>query len=125
MIKGIHHISMKCGTDAEFQKAKDFYLRVLGLKAVREWPAGIMIDTGCGLIEIFSSGTGIREQGAIRHFALLTDDTDGLAERIREVGYDVFIAPNDRVIPSEPPFPLRMAFCTGPLGEQIELFQEL
>ncbi|MBP0966702.1 MAG: VOC family protein [Oscillospiraceae bacterium] len=125
MIKGIHHISMKCGTDAEFQKAKDFYLRVLGLKAVREWPAGIMIDTGCGLIEIFSSGTGIREQGAIRHFALLTDDTDGLAERIREAGYDVFIAPNDRVIPSEPPFPLRMAFCTGPLGEQIELFQEL
>ncbi len=125
MIRGIHHISMKCGTAAEYQQAKDFYLQILGLRAVREWAEGIMIDTGCGLIEIFSSGAGIREKGAIRHFALLTDDVDGLAARIRAAGYDVFIEPNDRVIPSDPPFPLRMAFCTGPLGEEIELFREL
>lgn len=28
MITGIHHISMKCGTQEEFDKAKDFYLNV-------------------------------------------------------------------------------------------------
>ena len=36
MITGIHHISMKCGTREEFEKARDFYLNVLGFSAVRE-----------------------------------------------------------------------------------------
>ena len=125
MIQGIHHVSMKCENPDEIKRVKEFYLDVLGLQMRREWSDGFMIDTGNGLIEVFTNAPGERQLGAIRHFALLTDDTDGLAERIREAGYDVFIAPNDRVIPSEPPFPLRMAFCTGPLGEQIELFQEL
>ena len=48
MIKGIHHISMKCGTGEEFDRARDFYLNVLGFSAVREWPEGIMIDSGRG-----------------------------------------------------------------------------
>ena len=29
MIKGIHHISMKCGTADEFSQAKDFYLKLI------------------------------------------------------------------------------------------------
>ena len=37
MITGIHHISMKCGTDDEFEKAKDFYLNILGLSATDRW----------------------------------------------------------------------------------------
>ena len=49
---------------------------------------------------------------------------DGLADRIRDAGYTVFVGPRDVTIPSEPPFPIRMAFCTGPLGEEIELFAE-
>ena len=46
MIKGIHHISMKCGTEAEFVKVRDFYINILGLKICREWPNGIMFETG-------------------------------------------------------------------------------
>ena len=30
----------------------------------------------------------------------------------------------DIVITSEPPFPARIAFCRGPLQEEIEFFQE-
>lgn len=124
MIKGIHHISMKCGTQTHFSRAKDFYLNILGLSLKREWPEGIMIDTGSGLIEIFCNGNGSTTKGAIRHFALLTDDVDGLAQRIKSAGYEVFIEPNDIVIDSEPEFRARMAFCIGPLGEEIELFCE-
>ena len=124
MITGIHHISLKCGTKEEFEKAKDFYLNVLGFSAVREWPDGIMIDTGAGMLEIFSNGEGIRTKGALRHIAFATDDTDGIAERVKAAGYRVFIEPNDIVIRSDPEFPARMAFCYGPLGEEIEFFQE-
>ena len=54
MIKGIHHVSMKCNAE-EINKVKEFYISVLGLKIVREWPDGIMIDTGNGYIEIFTN----------------------------------------------------------------------
>ncbi|MBR3419415.1 MAG: VOC family protein, partial [Oscillospiraceae bacterium] len=83
MIKGIHHISMKCGAQEAFGKAKSFYLDVLGMTAVREWADGIMLSAGNCMIEIFCNGAGITEKGAIRHFALLTDNIDALAEKIK------------------------------------------
>lgn len=52
-----------------------------------------MIDTGNGLLEIFTNADGTHCLGAIRHMVLLTDD-DG------------------------------MAFCYGPLGEQVEFYME-
>ena len=58
MIKGIHHISMKCNAD-ELHRVKDFYISVLGLHICREWADGIMIDTGNGLIEVFTNADGI------------------------------------------------------------------
>ena len=124
MIKGIHHISMKCNTEEEIKKVKDFYISRLGLKIVREWPDGFMIDTGSGYIEIFTNADGEHRLGSIRHFALLTDDVDSIAEKVKSAGYELFVEPNDRVIKSDPEYPIRMAFCYGPLGEQIEFFCE-
>ncbi len=124
MIKGIHHISMKCKTNEDLEKAKNFYLDLLGFSLVREWSEGIMIDSGNGLIEIFCNGAGVRETGAIRHVAFSADDVDSVVEKVRAAGYEVFKEPNDIEIPSEPVFRARMAFCFGPLGEQIEFFQE-
>ena len=60
----------------------------------------------------------------VRHFALACDDVDGMAGAVRRAGYEVFIEPKDIVIQSAPAYPARIAFCTGPLGEEIELFQE-
>ena len=83
-----------------------------------------MLDTGEGLIEIFSNGKDPQEQGIIRHFALETEDVESCVRVVREAGYEVFIEPRDIVIASEPPFPARIAFCRGPLQEEIEFFQE-
>ena len=124
MIKGIHHISMKCGSAEELIRVKDFYIGVLGLNIIREWPDGIMIDTGNGFIEIFTNAEGEHRLGAIRHVALLTDDVDEMIEKVRSGGYEVIVEPNDKIIESNPPYPIRMAFCFGPLGEQIEFFSE-
>ena len=83
-----------------------------------------MIDTGNGLLEIFTNADGTHCLGAIRHMALLTDDVDEIAAKVKAAGYDLFIEPNDRDIPSDPVYPIRMAFCYGPLGEQVEFYME-
>ena len=124
MIKGIHHVSMKCGTPEELIKVKEFYITLLGLKICREWSGGIMIDTGNGFIEVFTNAEGVRQVGAIRHIALLTDNVDEIVEKVRSSGYEVFVEPNDKVIDSDPEYLIRMAFCFGPLGEQVEFFCE-
>lgn len=125
MILGIHHVSMKCQGGDEYARAKAFYLGTLGLSLVREWPQGVMISAGSGLIEIFCNGEGVKEKGAVRHFALTVDDVDACIEKVRRAGYKILVEPKDLTIPSDPPFRARMAFCQGPLYEQIEFFQEL
>ena len=124
MIKGLHHISLKCKTKEELEKAKDFYLNILGFKIVREWPEGIMIDFGNGQLEIFNNGEGIKTKGALRHIAFATDDVDEMSEKVKAAGYEVFIEPKEITINSDPEFHARMSFCFGPLGEEIEFFME-
>ena len=124
MIKGIHHVSMQCNSPEEFSKAVSFYRDVLGMRVVREWHRGGQIDTGCGLIEIFRDTEGVFLNGAVEHFALATDQVDACIARIREAGYEVLVEPKDVELDSDPVFPIRIAFFTGPLGEKVELFQE-
>ena len=54
LIKGIHHVSMKCSSTEEYEKTIDFYKNILGIPVAREWQAGIMLDTGNGIVEIFN-----------------------------------------------------------------------
>ena len=115
---------MKCGTSEAFEKAKSFYIGLLGFVTVREWPEGIMLRFGNFQLELFCNGAGVKELGAIRHMALATDDVDAVTAKVKEAGYEVFIEPKDIVIGSVPEFHARMAFCFGPLGEQIEFFTE-
>lgn len=115
---------MKCGTAEELAKVKEFYIEILGLKIIRTWPEGLMIDTGNGLIEIFTNAEGEHRLGAIRHIALLTDNVDDTAAKVKDAGYEIFLEPNDKVIASDPEYKIRMAFCFGPLGEQVEFFSE-
>lgn len=124
LIKGIHHVSLKCCGEDEYNKTVAFYNEVLELPIARTWPNGIMFETGAGIIEIFKNGEEALPQGNIRHFAFATDDVDACASKVKAAGYEVFKEPNDICIPSEPAFPARMAFCYGPLGEEIEFFCE-
>ena len=131
-ITGLHHISMKCKDPALFEKAVSFYKEVLGFEEERRWAEGVMLrsggsDSGTGgespaRLEIFCNGDGIRELGAVRHFALQTKMVDELAAKVEAAGYEVFIKPKNIVIPSNPEFHARMSFFYGPLGEQVELF---
>lgn len=123
-ITGLHHVSLKCEKAEDFEKAKDFYLNLLGFSVRREWPEGIMIDCGNTQLEIFCNGPGIRTKGALRHLAFAADDVDAVTERVKAAGYEVFIEPNDILIRSDPPLTARMSFCFGPLGEEIEFFWE-
>jgi len=122
LVKGIHHVSMKCCSEEEYRKTVAFYRDILGLAVAREWQEGIMLDTGAGIIEIFNNGEEPLEKGTIRHFAFATDDVDACVGAVAAAGYEVFIAPKDIVISSQPSYPARIAFCKGPLGEEIEFF---
>lgn len=126
-ITGIHHVALKAkGTEA-FAKLLDFYNGILGLPIIRRWgegeELGAMIDTGTGILEVFSNAPDVLSAGALRHIALETDDPDACIEAVRAAGYTVTIEPKDIVIASEPPYPARIAFCIGPVGEEVEFFK--
>lgn len=124
LVKGIHHISLKTSNYEEYKKTIAFYRDILELKIAREWENGIMFETGSGLVEVFNSAESQLEKGVIRHFAFAVDDVDDCVEAVAKAGYDVFVGPKDIIIPSTPEFPASMAFCYGPMGEEIEFFQE-
>ena len=128
MIHGIHHVALKCRGEAEFEKAVAFYRDLLGMPIVRSWGAGtargIMLDCGGGLLEIFANAADTPGKGALRHIAFATDDPDGCLAAVRRAGYPVIEEPHDITIPAEVPFPARIAFCKGPVGETIEFFCE-
>lgn len=126
-ITGIHHIALKAkGTEA-FAKLIEFYHEILGMPIIRRWGdgenLGAMLDTGAGLLEIFSNAPDILSQGALRHLAFEVEDPDVCIEAVRKAGYKVTIEPKDIVIASEPPYPARIAFCIGPVGEEVEFFK--
>ncbi len=124
MITGIHHIALKCRGIEEFNKTIAFYRDLLGLTVAREWGEGtaIMLETGAGLLEIFANAEDTPSVGAVRHFALATDDVDACIAAVRAAGYKITMEPNDICIPSDPPYPARIAFCVGPIGEEVEFF---
>lgn len=70
MINGITHISMKCRGEDGLKKVLAFYIDLLGMKVVRKWNEGLMIETGNCQIEIFTNLEGNPETGIIRHIAL-------------------------------------------------------
>lgn len=125
LVKGIHHVCVKCDSPEKYQEAIAFYRDVLGLPVKRRWAGGITLDTGAGYIEIFDNAESPLPQGAVRHFALATDDVDALAGAVEAAGYRITVPLKNVTLPTEPPYPIRIAFCEGPVGEEIELFQEL
>ncbi len=122
MINGIHHISMKCKNEEEYQKVRHFYTEILKLSVIKECEACILLDTGAGIVEIFRDGTEPLEKGVICHVAFAVDDVQACVNAVKAAGYEVFIAPKDVLIGGDCAFPATIAFCRGPLGEEIEFF---
>ncbi len=122
MIKGIHHISMKTQSEEEYRRVRSFYTEVLKLPVIKECDTCVLLDTGAGIVEIFRDGTESLEKGVIRHFAFAVDDVQACVDAVTSAGYEVFIAPKTVQIGGDPAFPATIAFCYGPLGEEIEFF---
>ena len=125
-IKAIHHVAIKAKGLEEYKKTIEFYNGLLEMPIVREWgteenPAA-MVDTGAGLLEIFANGNDVPSEGALRHIAFETDNVDECIETVRKAGYEITMEPKDIVIQSNPPYPARIGFCTGPVGESVEFF---
>ena len=128
-ITGIHHVAIKAKGEAAFARLVSFYHDVLALPILREWDLadggkGAMIDTGAGILELFSNAPDERDAGALRHLALAVADVDVCIEAVRAAGYVVTMEPTVICIPSSPAFPARIAFCIGPVGEEVEFFCE-
>ena len=125
-IKAIHHVAIKAKGLEEYKKTIEFYNGLLEMPIIREWgteesPAA-MVDTGAGLLEIFANGNEVPTEGALRHIAFETDNVDECIETVRKAGYEITMEPKDIVIQSNPPYPARIGFCTGPVGESVEFF---
>ena len=128
LIKGTHHISIKARGKAAFDETVHFYHEILGMPFIRTWgegdASGAMLDTGNSIMELSAAGDDNKQSGSIRHFALATDNVDLVVERVRAAGYPITVEPKDVCIASQPPFPIRIAFCVGPCGEEVEFFCE-
>lgn len=127
IVNGIHHTAMRVGN---FDRSIKFYKEGLGFKEHASWgegdKRGILLDTGDGsFFELFAGGTeGEKSEGAFVHVALRTKNCDLAIENAVKAGAVVTIAPKDVTIASQPPMPVRVAFCKGPNGEVIEFFQD-
>lgn len=125
LVKGIHHVSLTCTTNKQYEETIRFYHEILEIEIWKQWDKGIMLKTGQDVIEIFLKEDHVDlEQGAIRHFAFSTENADACIEAVRKAGYMITVEPKDVTIASSPVYPARVAFCIGPVGEEIEFFQE-
>lgn len=124
LIKGLNHVSLRATSKEEFDKTVDFYTNVLSLPVLRTFSGGIMFDAKNAVIELFSDGKVKRGKGVVEHFAFTTDSADDCAKAVTAAGYTVTRGPVDIDIKSDPVYKVRVAFCNGPLGEEIEFFEE-
>ncbi len=113
----------------DFDASVKFYIETLGMAQKITWgekpSRAIMIDAGDGnYVEIFERAEASREEGAILHFALRTDDCAAMLEKVRSAGMEVTMETKDIDIAANVgTVPVRIAFFKGPSGEIIELFQ--
>lgn len=129
VVNGFHHVSIQC---RDYDRSLRFYQEALGLKEVIGWGEApgraIMLDAGDGCcVELFERPTGgwSQEKGCLQHFALKTNDCAAATERARAAGAPVIVEPKDVELSARPkPLKVRIAFCKGPDGEEIEFLQE-
>ena len=127
-IKGVHHISLKPNSEL-YQKTVDFYTKVLGCTTLRIWgegeTEGCMLSCADGTSMEITHGKydGTVNTGSLNHIAFAVDAVDKFIEDIRSAGYKITIEPRKINIGGN--FPAQIAFFEGPVGETVELFEEL
>lgn len=130
IIKGVHHIAIKAKGIEKFNELIAFYSEILGMPVIRKFgPTDspiAMIDTGAGLLELFADAEEDMPTGVYQHIALATPSVDDCINAVREKGYTITKEPCNMILGTEEsPYPVRLAFCKGPVGEEVEFFTEL
>jgi len=127
-INGKQHVAIKANGEEQFNKTISFYKDILGLPLIRRWEKGgalcAMLDTGAGILELFSNADSEPLLGPIRHIAFNVESVDDCIEAVRAAGYEITVEPKDVDIPSNPAYPIRVGFCIGAAGEEVEFFSE-
>lgn len=126
-LKSIHHIAIIC---SDYQKSKDFYVRILGLKPIREVYRkerdSFKLDLEVNdhyQIELFSfpnppERPSYPEAAGLRHVAFEVEDLD---EAIRHLtGYQVEVEP----IRIDEFTNKRFTFLSDPDGLPVELYEK-
>ncbi|MBQ4131328.1 MAG: VOC family protein [Clostridia bacterium] len=125
-INGIHHVAIKANGVDKFNETIRFYNEILGLPIIRRWEKGgalcAMLDTGAGILELFSNAECEPQLGPLRHIAFSVESVDDCIEAVRAAGYEITVEPKDVDIPSDPVYPIRVGFCIGAAGEEVEFF---
>lgn len=128
-VQGFHHLAMRV---KNFDASVRFYTEGIGLEQTMAWGEGdsraTMLHIGGGShLELFAGGSDEpKSEGALLHFALATDDCDGMYARALAAGAAVHMEPRTLTIESTPqPKTVRIAFVKGLDGEVMEFFQVL
>ena len=123
LIKGLHHVHVKCLPEQKEEMLR-FYRDTLGLEVLSQHRESTILGTGGeGLVEIFSDAEELLGQGDIRHFALHTDNVAECIRAVEAAGYKIKEYPVNVMFGLKEDTPARIAFCYGPLGEEVEFWQ--
>lgn len=128
-IKGLHHVSI---TVKDFDATVELFTQGFGFTKGVAWAKNgderaVMLNMGDGtFLEVFSGRQDTPQpDGIFAHIALSSDDCDADFKRAVAAGAGVQTEPMNVSLPSDPPIPIRIAFCKGLDGELIEFFQYL
>jgi glyoxylase I family protein len=125
-IKNIHHVAIIC---SDYQKSKDFYVRILGLTSVqeiyREERDSYKLDlevNGQYQIELFSFPNPAQrpsypEAAGLRHIAFVVDDVE---EAVRYLASHDIVAETVRI---DPYTNKKFTFFPDPDGLPIEIYE--
>ena len=94
-MRGLHHVCLKANGKKEFDKAVEFYSSVFGLPLLRTWG------------EENTSGAMLQMDGIILEIVAGGEDSTTKGPFSKNLGGS---------------YPIHVAFCEGPLGEEIEFF---
>lgn len=120
-IRATHHIALHT---AHVARLREFYTETLGLPVLGGFPEQriLFLDAGTTAIELIEEREASVSAGGWAHLALEVADVDAAYATLLARGVPFHIPPED--FPADAPA-VRIAFCTDPDGNSIELVQPL
>jgi lactoylglutathione lyase len=119
-VLGLHHAGLYV---ASLARSIAFYHAVFGLEVAERLSFGheeiAFLKLGTARLELIEGAAAARPTGVVDHVAFEVDDLEATLEELRARGVHLIDATPIAVAG----LGARIAFCQGPDGERIELFQ--